>query len=185
MIASSDNERLANAIHHVISTANQLEFDLFAANFLNIIVFAEVYYMLYYGQRLSNIKIVKAPHGPVPEGHKQAMDSLVESQKISITARCNRTIYTSLIAPDVSKFNKNQLQMLNIITFDFYHGYSGRNLSELGCNNFFWEKTELGEEIPLGAYFPYEICEVSQEELDALNAEDNSEFVKEWISLNP
>ena len=180
------NDRLKKALHYVIHYAQTKCLDLGGVKLLKIIVFSDVASFYYRSRIITKAKIVKAPHGPVPHGHQEALAALEAEGKIRILQgdreyfEPNR--FESLTTPDISGFDAEELMIMGDVAAEFCGRYSAMVLSNL-THNHAWEIAGLGEEIPLASYLGRRIAS-SPEELAQIATELKAEGLDEKISLD-
>ena len=171
------NARLKSAFHYVIHYAQAKDLDLGGVKLLKIAVFSDVTSFYYRGRVITGAKIVKAPHGPVPHGHQEALAALEAEGKIRVYPGERRHFepnkFESLAAPDISGFEAEELMIMGDVAVEFCGRYSAIALSNL-THNHSWEIAGLGEEIPLASYLGRRI-ESTPEELAQIAAELKAE----------
>jgi len=178
-------ERLKNALHYVIDYARSRNLELGGFKLLKIIVFSDIASFYHRGCVITGAKIVKAPNGPVPHGHQEALYALQAEGKIRVTKgernQFEPTKFESLAPPDLSGFEVDELVIMNALAEEFCSRYSAIALSNL-THNHSWQIADLGEEIPLASYLGKRI-ESTPEELARLAAELKAEGLDGEISL--
>ena len=149
-------DKLKKTIHYIIFLANEGKWPFGTVKLAKSVVLSDVS-SLYYGKgTITGVKIVKAPHGPVPEGYARALRELVDEGLISVDEGdllYEPTSYKSLAAPDSSGFTEVEKEILKEITEMCCMKYTATALSDL-THNETWKKTAMGEEIPFEVYFP-------------------------------
>jgi hypothetical protein len=166
-------DRLKSALHYVIDYARIKNLNLGGVKLLKIIVFSDVASFYHRGRVITGAKIVKAPNGPVPHGHQEALDALEAEGKIQITKGDRQhfepTRLKSLASPDISGFEVDELVIMNALAEEFCGRYSAIALSNL-THNHSWGIADMGEEIPLASYLgrriestPGELAQIAAE----------------------
>ena len=151
------DDRLKKALHYVIYIAQAEGLSLGATLLLKIIVFADVFSFYERTKVITGAKIVKGEHGPVPDGHQDALRSLEAEGKIRITPpvkKFGKTGYASLTLPDLTGFDPEDLGFLRGVTKEFCGRYTATLLRQVSHNHS-WDIAEMGEEIPLASYLCY------------------------------
>jgi hypothetical protein len=101
-------QRLANAIHFVIYFANLNNLKLNATLTLKIIFFAEVRCLDALGELLTGVKMIKAPYGPIPDHHEEAIKLLISQNKIKVDNKDNNMTYKSISDYNSTNFNNEK-----------------------------------------------------------------------------
>jgi uncharacterized phage-associated protein len=158
-----------NAMHYVISVAEKYGLNIGATLLCKIIFFAELWYLDKYGEMLTNVKMVKATYGPVPDGHSPALTKLAEQNKISITRTPQQICYKSLKNPDTTDFTEQQLKTLDMISIVISTNYSAKMITEMSHANRYWQLADMGEEIPLVGFISGKQRELTSDELDKID----------------
>jgi hypothetical protein len=177
-------EKLKKALHFVIDYARSKNLNLGGVKLLKIIVFSDVASFYYRGRVITGAKIVKAPNGPVPHGHQEALDALEAEGKIRVTKRDRQfepTKFESLAHPDINGFEVDELVIMGDLAEEFCRRYSAIALSDL-THNHSWQIADLGEEIPLASYLGRRV-EPTPEELAQIAAELEAEGLDGEIAL--
>jgi hypothetical protein len=173
--------RLVNALHYVIYYANNNNLKLNASLLINTVFFAEIVCLDTIWRPLTGVKMVKAPFGPVPDGHEEAIKYLVKDGKIEVINTSNEIFYVNISVPDTSMFDNEQLNILGLLANNICIQYSAALLSKLTRQNRVWELLELGEEIPIIAYLDHEFEIITQDEFEILKKEAESFAIPhEW-----
>jgi hypothetical protein len=160
-----------NAMHYIISIANDLKLNLSAVLLLKIIVFAEIDSFKHFTTLLTGVKIVKGPFGPIPDGYKQALNDLKRNKKIIQKKDGSQTIYINLMPPDISSFSDEEINLLNKWTKNLCINFTSTEISELTHQNKYWDRLNNGDIIPMLSFFNTKQIFHSAEELDKINKE--------------
>ncbi|MDR1871713.1 MAG: SocA family protein [Deltaproteobacteria bacterium] len=172
---------LINAIHYVIYFATREKLNLNATLLLKIIFFAEVYCLDILGIPFTGVKMVKGTYGPLPDGHKKAIKNLVSNNKIIVSNNGKSKNYISHSNPDISLFSKEQLKILEDLTYSFCSNFTAKVISDLTQTNETWKLAEMGREIPLAVFLPNKIVELTPEEMEnAAKMAESFEIPEGW-----
>ena len=167
-------DKLAQALHFIISYAEKNGLDLGAVKLTKSLVMSEAASLYLQGRTITDAKIVKAPQGPVPDGYKDALKRLEAEGKIKVTESdrlYEPTVYNSRQEPDMSGFTDKDLKIISALAETCCNDFTAKALSK-GTHNRFWEMVDMGKEIPLAAYLEpedYEGPPLSEAELAELD----------------
>jgi len=179
------NDRLKKALHYVIHYAQSKNLDLGGVKLLKIIVFSDVTSFYLRSRVITGAKIVKAPRGPVPHGHKEALAALEAERKIMIVIgdrdNYEQNKFISLAPPDINGLEFDDLMIMGDVAEDFCSRCSAVVLSNM-THTHSWEIADMGEEIPLAAYLGRRI-KSTPEELAQIAAELKAEGLDGKIPL--
>jgi hypothetical protein len=152
-------EKLKNALHYVCQEAQGLPLGKVRLN--KIILLADVVSFVNRRRLVIGATFVKGPYGPVPDHYEQLLEELRHEGKISVTPPAQQygtTALTSLAPPDISGFDADDLAILREVTHVACTKFTAAYLSQV-THTRVWEVTEMGEAIPLAAYFPQnDVC---------------------------
>jgi len=162
--------RLKNTLHLVCYVGQ--EYKLVTTQLTKTVVLADVVSFCTRREVISQTPIVKAKRGPVPKGYREALNELERDGAIRIILRSEDfelAQFEILTPPPLDDFNGEEKEIIKE-TVHLVCQYTPEELSEL-THNEAWELCEMGEEIPLGAYFPSKHVKATQERLDCLRNE--------------
>ena len=177
-------DKLKNALHFVIDYARSKDLNLGGVKLLKIIVFSDVASFYHRGRVITGAKIVKADNGPVPHGHKEALEALEAEGKIRVTKgerKYEPTKFESVARPDITGFEVDELVIMSDLATEFCSRYSAIDLSTKSHNHS-WYIAEMGEEIPLASYLGRRL-ESTPEDLAQIAAELRAEGLDGETSL--
>ena len=148
------NDKLARALHYLIHLAQERRWPLGTVKLAKSLVLSEAASLYHRERTITRAKIVKAPHGPIPDQFEEHLRYLETAGKIKISEgdqRYEPTGYESLSPPDMSGFDGEELEILADIGETCCKKYTATALSDL-THNYYWKIVGMGEEIPVAAY---------------------------------
>jgi len=122
------------------------------------VVLSELSSLYWFYKPIIGVRVVKAPHGPVPDGLAEALRQLTAEGLIRITEGeeiYEPTSYESLARPDLTLLSEEEQKIITEITEVCCKKYTAAALSNL-THNWYWKTVEMGDEIPLAAYLRIE-----------------------------
>ena len=150
------NCKLKNVILYLCSVAEELGMGL--VQMLKTILYADVVSLLDRSASISEAKYMKAPRGPVPDGWEDVLKELAAEGKITVKRQevnYGTTEFHFHADPASIVLSDEEMAILKSMAKAICDKYSGSLISELTHNDV-WRTTEMGEEIPIAAYFPQE-----------------------------
>jgi hypothetical protein len=142
---------LAAAMHYVIETACGLGLAIGTTMLCKVIFYAEYLGTYETGLPLLGVKIVKAPFGPVPDGHKDAIRSLLDADRVAYDPKGRR--YDALRKCDPALLTDSQREILAHVTKELCTSNLARTITEATHRSLVWQAAEMGEELPVAMYF--------------------------------
>jgi hypothetical protein len=115
--------------------------------------------------------MVKGPYGPIPDGHKKAIDYLIRQKKIKVNDNSNEITYTSISLPDITQFSEEKLVILREACSSMCINFTATMLSNYIHNNETWQLAKIGDRIPLVGFWPHKRIIPSPEKMKALSEE--------------
>jgi len=174
------NARLKSTIHFVCFIGQR--YGLGAIQLTKSIVLADVVSFCIRRKTISGVPLVKAPHGPVPDGYQAVLRELEKDGAIRVIQpnKAYESIqFEVLTPPPLDGFDAEDTEILEEIVRVVCGKYTAGALSDL-THNEVWKVSAPGEEIPLAAYFPSKRIESTPEQIKQLRdalTERGYEFV--------
>jgi len=169
------DNKLSRALHYLIYLAQERNWSMGAVKLLKSLVLSDAASLHHRHRSISGAKIVKAPRGPIPDRYDEHLSWLANAGRISIQAGAqlyDPTSYASHVAPDLSCFDAQELEIMTEIGEMCCKKYTAVALSKL-THDYYWEIVGMGEEIPLAALIwtgDVENIPLSDEEVRQLDA---------------
>jgi uncharacterized phage-associated protein len=167
--------------------AQENRWPLGAVKLTKSLVLSEAISLYWRSKPIIGVEIIKAPHGPVPHDYDKALRQLEAEGRIKITegeSLYEPTSYDSLLPPDpalLALLDKDDWEIIKDITEVCCKKYTATALSDL-THNYYWEIAQLGDNIPLAAYWPpydYRPQDMIEEELSEAELSEIKAILKE------
>lgn len=150
-------EKLKEAIHYICSKSDPKKLGYIKLN--KIILLADKFHYLKFGQSITGCSFVKKDFGPVPKQGLDAIHSLKDEGKISAKL-LNQSMsmlpysqweYISLIDCEGNSLTSSEKELIDFFISDICENHTASSISEY-THDSVWETAKQNEEIPLNAY---------------------------------
>jgi hypothetical protein len=142
--------------------------DWFGATKLNkVLWFAEARAYVLHGKPIVGATYVRQKHGPVSKQFIPVRDGLAREGRIRIFKEGNLNRVTADAKPDMSCFNKVELQIIDYWIEHIDKDHTAQSISDKS-HDYGWDIAQMNEEIPLYAVLAERVREPSDQELERL-----------------
>jgi len=167
MIFKADgNVKLEMLMHYIIWKCKDPT-TLGATKLNKSLLYSDIFSYIELGKSITEVSYIKRQFGPVPnpKDFLQAKEKLQNEGKIAITKNLYHGMpqhqFVALERPDISMFTPEEISIADIVIEEMCQKYTASSMSELS-HDIIWEAAEIGEEIPLHAFFASRIGEINE-----------------------
>jgi hypothetical protein len=166
---AEDNTKLEKLMHYIIWKC-QDPTTLGATKLNKSLLYSDIFAYVEFGKSITNVTYIKRQFGPVPnpKAFLQARDKLQKEGKIAITKNLYHGMpqhqFVALERPDISMFTSQEISIVDIVIEEMCQKYTASSMSAFS-HDVIWEAAEIGEEIPLHAFFAARVGEINEEDI--------------------
>lgn len=145
-------DKFSSLVHYIIATCDDPK-RLGSIRLNKILWFSDIMSYRKIGQSITGTQYKKRKHGPVPAHVIKATEELEDSKLISVkhpTAQFDPREYMSLAEPDTTAFDKQELEIVDLVLRNICDSFSADEISEMTHDDI-WKAADDGEDIPLSA----------------------------------
>ena len=170
MIVKADgNVKLERLMHYIIWKC-QDPTTLGATKLNKTLFYSDIFAYVDLGKSITEVVYIKRQFGPVPhpKDFLQARDNLHKEGKIAITKDLYYGMaqfqFVALARPDISMFTPEEISIVDIVIEDMCQKHTASSLSTFS-HDLIWEAAEIGEEIPLSAFFASRVGDINEADI--------------------
>ncbi len=145
------DEKYLNAVHYIINTCESTE-ALGITKLNNILLFIDGFLYRKNGATLTGDTYIKRKRGLTPKNIFKVKNALIKQERISVRKDTKPHSFCSKQKPDLSMFSEVEIDAMYTTASYISSNYTVKEIAEISRTKY-WESSELGKEIDLGAYF--------------------------------
>lgn len=161
--SKKNNKKLENAVHYIVSKCCNSK-KLGAVKLNKILWYADARSYLKTGRPITGVSYIKKRFGPVPCDVDDAQKKLKSQGKIRVTESnpngFRQKQFVSLKEPDVSSFNKKEIEELDETITIIRDRHTASSISKLS-HDIVWKAAKTGEKIPFCAVYASRPIEIT------------------------
>jgi len=161
-----DYEKFKDLVHYICQKADRDE--LGATKLNKILWYVDIISYINRGVPMTGSVYIKQQFGPVPKDILRAIDDLYAEGRMIVRDvewfGNRKKEYITLMEPDISRFDKSEIDLVANITHHICHHYTAESISE-ATHDIIWELADIGEEIPYCAVYASELGEITEEDI--------------------